>query len=60
MHLNLCLSFLLSFTAVPTETDNNAFVKTGGGGGVQIRCILGDVHVSNGGVPGLCIFLKVS
>ena len=39
------------------------FVKTGGvggGGGVQIRCIMGDVHVSNGGVPGLCIFLKVS
>ena len=59
---NLCLSFLLSFTAVPRETENNAFVKTGGGrgGGGQIRCIMGYVQVAYTGVPGLCIFLKVS
>ena len=60
---NLCLSFVLSFTAVPRETENNAFVKTGGGGGGgggQIRYIMGYVQVAYTGVPGLCIFLKVS
>ena len=56
---NLCLSFLLSFTAVPRETENNAFVKTGEGGG-QITCIMGYVQVAYTGVPGLCIVLKVS
>ena len=53
---NLCLSFLLSFTAVPRETENNAFVKTGGGGANKVHY----VQVAYTGVPGLCIFLKVS
>ena len=32
---NLCFSFLLGITAVPKETENNAYAKFGGGGGVN-------------------------
>ena len=38
-------SFLLSITAVPTETENNGWAKFGGGGG-QISCIMRDVQVA--------------
>ena len=41
---NLCFSFLLGITAVPTEIQNyNAYAKVFGR---QIRCIMGDVQVA--------------
>ena len=51
---NLCFSFLLGITAVPSEIENNTyailfcfvFFFGGGGGGGQIRCIMGDVQVA--------------
>ena len=43
---NLCCSFLLGITAVPREIENNAYAKFGGGG-EQIRCVMGDVQVAN-------------
>ena len=45
---NLCFSFLLGITAVPRETENNAYATFFfGGGGGQIRCIMGNVQVSS-------------
>ena len=43
---NLCLSFLLSITAVPRETEDNDCAKSGGRG-VQTGCIMGDVQMAN-------------
>ena len=44
---NLCISFLLCITAVPRETEHNAYAKCllGVGGG-QIRCIMGNVEMA--------------
>ena len=39
-------SFLLGITAVQREIENNAYAKFGGGGGGQIRCIMGNVKVA--------------
>ena len=44
---NHCFSFLFGITVVPRETENNAYAKFGGGGGGQIRCIMGNVQVAN-------------
>ena len=51
---NLCFSFLLYITTVLREIENNAYEKLGGGGG-QIRCLMGDVQVANGLGCMLCI-----
>ena len=41
---SLCFSFLLGITAVPRETENNAYANFFfWGGGVGIRCIMGNV-----------------
>ena len=49
--LNLCFSLLLGITAIPREIENNACAKfeggVGGGGG-QIRHIMGNVQVVYG------------
>ena len=39
---NLCFSFLLGITAVPTEIENNTYAKFGG----QMKCIMGNVEVA--------------
>ena len=53
---NLCFSFLLYITTVLREIENNAYEKLGGGGGGrQIRCLMGDVQVANGLGCMLCI-----
>ena len=49
---NLCFSFSLGITAAPREIENNIclckiWVGSGGGGGWQIRCIMGNVEVAN-------------
>ena len=45
---NLCLSFLLSITVVPRETEDNDCAKCGGRrGGAQTGCIMGDVQMAN-------------
>ena len=46
---NLCFSFILGITVVPREIENNAYAKSFfffGGGGRQIRYIMGDVQVT--------------
>ena len=46
---NLFFSLLLGITAVPRETENNAYAKFEGGvGGGQIRHIMGNAQVVYG------------
>ena len=45
---NLCFLFLLCITAFPKEIENNAYAKFWG----QIRWIMGDVQMENGGQCG--------
>ena len=39
----ICITFLLSITVVPRETEDKAYAKFGG----QTSCIMGDVQLAN-------------